>query len=169
MLKPTEKVPNITAPLLNGEDWRLYQQSPRQFTMMVFYRGHHCPVCRFYLNKLSAHLSQFEERGINVVAISSDSQVKAQQSQHEWHTGRLPIAYNYPIEEARQLGLFISTGFKKHEPELFFEPALLIVRPDNTLYSIIVQSMPFGRPHMEDLLQTFDYIIEENYPPRGAS
>ena len=169
MLKPTQIVPDLSVPLLNGESWSLHRQQPRQFTMMVFYRGHHCPVCRFYLNKLSAYLSQFEERGINVIAISADTKEKALQSQHEWHTGRLPIGYNFPVEEARELGLFISKGFKKHEPDLFFEPAVLIVRPDNTLYSIILQSMPFGRPHMDDLLQTFDYIIEENYPPRGAS
>ena len=169
MLKPTQKLPNLTAPLLNGENWSLHKQKPRQFTLLVFYRGHHCPVCRFYLNKLSAYLSQFEERGIDVLAISADTKEKAQQSQHEWHTGRLPVAYNFSIEEARQLGLFVSKGIKKHEPELFFEPAVLIVRPDNTLYGIILQSMPFGRPHMDDLLQTFDYIIEENYPPRGEA
>ena len=169
MLKPKQLVPNITAPLVQGGTWSLHQNKPKQFNLLVFYRGHHCPVCRFYLNSLSTHLSEFESRGIEVVAISVNTKEKAQQSQSEWHTGRLSIAYDYPVEDARQLGLFISQGIKKHEPDLFFEPAILIVRPDNTLYSIIVQSMPFGRPNMKDMLQTFDYIIEEDYPPRGSA
>lgn len=169
MLKPLQTVPNLSAPLLSGEEWSLYKEKPQQFSLLVFYRGHHCPVCRFYLNKLSAHLREFEERGIAVVAISADRKEKAQQSQQEWHTSRLRLAYSFPVETARSLGLFVSSGKKVHEPELFFEPAVMIVRPDNTLYAITVQSMPFGRPHIEDILQTFDYIIRENYPPRGAS
>ncbi|AHM62086.1 peroxiredoxin [Flammeovirgaceae bacterium 311] len=167
MLKPNQLVPNIHIPLLSGGNWDLYTQTPRQFTLLIFYRGHHCPVCRFYLNSLSTHLSEFEARGINVLALSSNTLEKARQSQSEWHTDRLPIGYDYPVEEARALGLFISRGIKQHEPELFFEPAVLIVKPDNTLYSIIVQSMPFGRPNIKDMLQAFDYIIDENYPPRG--
>ncbi|WP_224999562.1 peroxiredoxin-like family protein [Cesiribacter sp. SM1] len=169
MLKPNQLVPNITIPLLSGGTWDLHLQKPRQFTLIIFYRGHHCPVCRFYLNSLSTHLSEFEARGINVIAISSNTREKALQSQTEWRTGRLPIGYDYPVERARQLGLYISRGIKLHEPELFFEPAVLIVKPDSTLYSIIVQSMPFGRPNIQDMLQTFDYIIDENYPPRGES
>lgn len=167
MLKPKQLVPAISVPVLDGSTWSLYEQKPQQFTLLVFYRGHHCPVCRFYLNKLGAHLKDFEDRGIAVVAISADTREKARQSQQEWFTGRLPLAYGYPVEEARKLGLFISRGLKVHEPELFFEPAVLTVLPDNTLYSIIIQSMPFGRPHIEDMLQSFDYIIQENYPPRG--
>lgn len=169
MLKPTQLVPDISAPLLGGGQWNLYQQNPREFTLLVFYRGHHCNVCRFYLNKLGAHLRSFEDRGISVVAISADKEAKAMQSKHEWFTGKLNIVYDFPVEKARALGLYISKGIKVHEPEYFFEPAVLIVRPDNTLYSIILQSMPYGRPHIEDMLQTFDYIIEENYPPRGES
>ena len=169
MLKPTQLVPNIEVSLLDGNHWSLHKQQPKQFTLIVFYRGHHCLVCRHYLHTLSTLLPEFAQRGIEVVAISTNTKDKARQSQTEWHTGTLPIGYDYPVDEARKLGLYISKGIKAHEPELFFEPAIFMVRPDNTLYSIIVQSMPFGRPNIKDLLNTLDYIINENYPPRGEA
>ncbi|EMR03506.1 redoxin domain-containing protein [Cesiribacter andamanensis] len=167
MLKPNQPVPPIEVPLLQGGHWSLHRQTPKEFSLLVFYRGHHCPICRHYLHTLSTLLPEFSQRGIEVIALSVNSRQKALQSQNEWFTGALPLGYDFPIEQARQLGLYISRGLKPHEPELFFEPAILTVRPDNRLYSIIVQSTPFGRPHIKDLLQTFDYFIDENYPPRG--
>lgn len=167
MLKPKQLLPDIQVPLLEGTTWNLYRQRPKQFTLIVFYRGHHCPTCRYYLHSISSLLTEFNERGIEVIAISANTREKATQSQNEWYTGTLPIGYGFPIQEARQLGLYISNGIKPHEPDLFFEPAIFIVRPDNTLYSLIVQSMPFARPYAKDLLQTFDMIISEKYPPGG--
>nr|WP_299036170.1 redoxin domain-containing protein [uncultured Tenacibaculum sp.] len=38
--------------------------------MVVFYRGLHCPLCKKYLQQLKKLLSEFEKRGVNVVAVS---------------------------------------------------------------------------------------------------
>lgn len=166
-MKPLEKVPEIKVKTLQGEDWVLSKQKPPNFTMIVFYRGHHCRVCRHYIHDLSVHLPDLEERGVNVIAISSDSREKAIQSQTEWHTQDLPIGYAFPVEEAEKLGLYISNPALPGEPGTFFEPAVFVIRPDGTLYSIALQSMPFARPHFEDIISSFDFIIRENYPARG--
>jgi peroxiredoxin len=168
-MKPVEKVPEIKVKTLQGQEWALSRQKPAHFTLIVFYRGHHCRVCRHYIHDLSVQLPEFEKRGINVIAISSNSKEKALQSQNEWHTQDLLIGYDYPVEEARKLGLFISKAIKESEPDFFFEPALLVVRPDGTLYSIALQSIPFARPRFSDILGTFDFILRENYPPRGEA
>jgi peroxiredoxin len=168
-MKPQEKVPEIKVKILQGQEWTLSRQKPENFTLIMFYRGHHCRVCRHYIHDLSVQLSGFEKRGVNVIAISSNSKEKATQSQNEWHTQDLLIGYDYPVEEARKLGLFISKAVMENEPDFFFEPALLVVRPNGTLYSIALQSIPFARPHFKDILAAFDFILRENYPPRGEA
>ena len=41
------------------------------------------------------------------------------------------------------------------------------MRPDRTLYYGAVQTMPFARPHFDELLVAVDYAIEKDYPARG--
>ena len=35
------------------------------------------------------------------------------------------------------------------------------------LYYGAVQTMPFARPHFDELLQAIDFAIDKNYPARG--
>ena len=49
----------------------------------------------------------------------------------------------------------------------FFEPALFLVRPDQTLYGSSVNSMPFARASIADLQTALSVIIQTQYPPRG--
>jgi hypothetical protein len=49
------------------------------------------------------------------------------------------------------------------------EPGLFLIRPDGTLYCSSVQTMPFARPHVGDVLQAIAFITEKNYPPRGKA
>ena len=45
---------------------------------MCFYRGLHCPICANYLIELEKQVKAFAKRGTGVVAISSDTQERAQ-------------------------------------------------------------------------------------------
>ena len=44
VLKPRQPVPALDVDTLNGS-WSLAAQNPENFTMAVFYRGLHCPIC----------------------------------------------------------------------------------------------------------------------------
>ena len=50
MLTPRKPVPDFTVPLLNGGTWTLSEQTPENFSLIIFYRGLHCAflcdVCR---------------------------------------------------------------------------------------------------------------------------
>lgn len=168
MLKPRIKVPNIEVNLVNDTTWKLKEQKPENFTMVLFYRGKHCPVCKKQLQELQGKLKDFTDLGVNVIAISSDTEEKAKGSYKEWKVGDVPIGYGYPIEEARKWGMFISKGIKD-EPEYFIEPGLFLIKPDGTLYSASIQSMPFARPDFDDLLKGIDFIMKKNYPARGEA
>ncbi|MDM4015144.1 peroxiredoxin-like family protein [Roseiconus lacunae] len=169
MLKPRAKVPDLTVNTVGGPDWTLSQQLPENFTFVFFYRGYHCPICRKYLGSIDRKLDELSALGIDAVAMSSDSEERATRSKEEWNVQNLPIGYGLSIEQARQWGLYVSKGIKTDEPELFSEPGLFIVRPNLELYAASIQTMPFTRPSIDELIGGFSYIIKNDYPGRGEA
>lgn len=168
MIKPREKVPNIEIDLVNNTKWNLSDQDPKNFTMVLFYRGKHCPVCRKQLQDLQNELDDFVALGVNVIAISADTEERAKATHEEWKVANLPIGFNFSIDRAREWGLFISNGIKE-EPEQFIEPGLFLIKPDGTLYSASIQSMPFARPSFDDIVKGVEYIVKNEYPARGEA
>ncbi len=71
-LIPRQPVPPLSVPLAGGGKFDLDTETPEKFTLVVFYRGLHCPQCRKQLTDLEAKLPEFEKRGVSVVAISAD-------------------------------------------------------------------------------------------------
>ncbi|WKB80984.1 peroxiredoxin-like family protein [Cellulophaga lytica] len=168
MIKPREKTPELSIKLVNDSTWKLSEQSPKNFTLILFYRGKHCPVCKKQLEELQSILPKFTERGVNVIAISSDTEDVAKNTYKEWNINDIPLGYGFSIEEARKWGLFISKGIKQ-EPDYFTEPGLFLLSPDTTVYWESIQSMPFGRPEFKDVLGGIDYILKADYPVRGEA
>ena len=169
MIKPQTNVPQLTLPLVSGGQWSLTDEQPKHFTFLFFYRGYHCPICKSYLRSISRKLEDLQQLGITTIAISSDSQERATQSVEEWGISDLKTAYNLSIDAARQWGLYVSKGIKQGEPELFSEPGLFVIRPNGELYAAALQTMPFTRPGIDELVGGFKYIIEHNYPGRGEA
>jgi peroxiredoxin len=168
-IKTKKKVPQMQVDLVNDAQWSLSEQSPEHFTMVVFYRGLHCPVCKSYLEDLQERIGEFSEKGIYVIAVSADNKERAKKAYAEWEVMDVPIGYGYPIEAAEKWGLYVSERIKEDEPDRFFEPGLFLIRPNGTLYSASIQSMPFARPNFADVLKGLSYIIKEDYPARGAT
>jgi peroxiredoxin len=169
---PRQQVPALSVPTVGGEMWTLAEQSPESFTLIVFYRGLHCPICSRYLGDLDSKLGQFADKGVGAIAISSDTQERADKTQRDWKLGALPLGYDISLDSAREWGLFISTSKGKtsagiEEPALFIEPGLFLVRPDNTLYCSSVQTMPFARPSFTEVLGAVDFVLANDYPARG--
>ena len=171
-LFPRQAVPPLEVPTLDGTRWRLADQKPAAFTMAVFYRGYHCPICARYLGDLQSKLEEFEKLGVTVVVLSSDSEERARLAQTDWKLPQLTIGYGLPLETARAWGLYVSTGRGKtsvgvEEPALFSEPGLFLLRPDGTLYFGSVQTMPFARPNFREILGAIDFVLKNDYPARG--
>jgi peroxiredoxin len=171
-LIPRQPVPFLSVPLAGGGKFDLAVESPKNFIMVVFYRGLHCPQCRKQLTDLESKLSEFEKRGVSVVAISADDAERGERTKPEWGLKNLRIGYGLDLRTARAFGLWISTSRGKtstgiEETSFFNEPGLFLIKPDRTLYCASVQTMPFARPHLADLLAALDFIAERNYPARG--
>ncbi|MEL7685876.1 peroxiredoxin-like family protein [Citromicrobium bathyomarinum] len=169
MLTPGQKVPDIDLPLTIKARFELAKQSPENFTMLVFYRGKHCPICKRYLEELGSKLEKFTKLGVSPFAISMDSEDRAMVTHEEWDTHDLPLVYDLPEDQAREWGLFISEKRPdSEEPDRFSEPGLFLIKPDGTLYFEEVQSAPFTRPPLDELLSAIEFVLENDYPVRGT-
>ena len=169
MNRPTPKhtAPDLQFPLLDGNQWTLADQKPGNFTLVVFYRGLHCPLCKKYLQQLQELLPEFEQRGVNVVAVSMDTEKRARLSRQKWELSNLTLGYGLSEKSARDWALYLSAGAKDGEPSEFSEPGLFLVDNSNQVYYSAINSNPWGRPYLPSFVKAVDYIVQSGYPARG--
>lgn len=172
MLIPRQAVPALSVPTVAHDRFTLNAPAPERFTLLVFYRGLHCPICAKYLLELGRLLPEYTKRGVDVIALSSDDAERAKAMADKLKAPELKVGHGLPLAEARRWGLYLSTSRGKtsigiEEPARFAEPGVFIVRPDGTLYYGAVQTMPFARPHFDELLAAIDFAIDKDYPARG--
>ena len=136
-------------------------------TILNVYRGLHCPRCRRQLGDFLSHSDAFAAADARVVSISTDDRARAEQSVQEWGLGDMPVGYGLLIDQARELGLFISETIREGEPAFFAEAAVFLVQRDGTLWGSVINTFPFIRPTAEQLLDAITMRRERNYPPRG--
>ena len=113
-------------------------------------------------------LGRLAEVGVtSVAAASGDTEQVARRTVKEWGLTAVPVAYGLTEEQTRSWDLDVSKGVKAPEPDVFSEPGLFLVQADGTVYSAHVQSMPFARPHLSNLVAAVGWIREHAYPARG--
>ena len=172
MLMPRKKTPDLTLPMVTGGQFKLSEESNERGTLVCFYRGLHCPICATYLKELEKLTPEFAERGIGTFAASTDVEERAQAMAEKTDLKALRLGYGLSIAEATDWGLYISTSRGKsslgiEEPDLFSEPGVFLVQPNQALYYMSVQTMPFVRPNFKELLTAVDGAMAANYPARG--
>ena len=171
---PRQPAPDLVVPTLSGMTWSLADAKPQRFSLIVFYRGLHCPICKTYVAELNKMVPEFTARGGETIAISSDTEARASEAQTKWGLSQLTVGHSLTIGTARTWGLYISsargvTSTGVEEPSLFSEPGVFLVRADRTLYWASVQSMPFARPHFREIVAALDFVIAKDYPARGEA
>ncbi|CAA6822364.1 MAG: Peroxiredoxin, partial [uncultured Thiotrichaceae bacterium] len=172
MLMPRQKTPDLSVETLAHGQFDLSTENGERGTLICFYRGLHCPVCAKQLIDMAKHQDAFAERGVNFIALSSDTKERTEQMAEKINAPNLRMGYGLSLAKAREWGLFISTSRGKtsigiEEPALFSEPGLFMVSPDQSLYYGSVQTMPFARPSFAELSGALDFAIANNYPARG--
>ena len=165
MNRPTPKhtAPELSFPLLDGNQWELRKQKPDSFTLIVFYRGLHCPLCKKYLKQLQELLPGFKDRGVNVVAVSMDTEKRARLSRQKWELPNLTLGYELSENTAREWALYLSAGVKDGAPNVYSEPGLFLIDNNNNVYYSATNSNPWGRPYLASFVKAVDYIVRSCY------
>lgn len=178
---PGDTMPAIEARIAGSKAagsrrWALAHEKPEKLSLLAFYRGVFCPVCRTWLADLDRLAPEFEKRGVSVIALSCDRKDGAEKAVAEWGLKNLRVGYRLDVEDARRAGLYISEGrglnpsTQLKEPMLFAEPALMLVKPEGELYAAWVQSTPYARVHIAEVLTAVDNFLARDLPePRGSA
>lgn len=167
-LMPGRQVPTLKVATVGGGTWDLAAQSPENFTMIVVYRGYHCPVCKAYLQKLNGLAKGYADAGFSVLVLSMDGEERAAKSKEEWGLTDLTVGYGLDETTARAWGLWLSSSIKEAEAAVFAEPGVFWVRPSGELYLVDISNMPWARPDLEFLLSKVPMAVGNAYPARGT-
>ncbi|MDP9890588.1 redoxin domain-containing protein [Pseudarthrobacter enclensis] len=172
-LVPTQTAPDLGLPLVGGgttDDLKLGTGDGGRFSLIVFFRGLHCPICRKQLAEIDKRIEDLKSAGIaQVAAVSMETADRSARIVNEWHLANLPVAYGLGEEAARAWGLNLSHAIKDGEPDLFNEPGIFILDEDGTLFWSSTATMPFGRPSLDDVIAGVRYAKDHDYPARGAA
>ena len=160
------RMPNVNVPATDAG--RLDLGQTKGWTLVVVYRGKHCPLCRSYLKTLNDLFEEFWDNDIAVIALSADTKDKAESQQDEegW---RFPVGYDLSVEQMGTLGLYISAPRSPQETDRPFpEPGLFVINPDGCIQIVDVSNAPFARPNLHDVLGGIRFIRQRQYPVRGT-
>ncbi|MGC3940712.1 peroxiredoxin-like family protein [Roseobacter sp. EG26] len=163
--------PGIVVPQLGGGDLTLgAPQAGRDWQLVAVYRGKHCPMCTAYLQELNTRLPEFHALGVDVVAVSADTEVKAT-DQMALVGPNFPVAYDLSIEQMHALGLYVSNPRSPQETDRHFaEPGIFVVNSEGAVQIVDISNAPFARPGFKTLLGGLRFVRDpgNNYPIRGT-
>lgn len=172
-LTPTHAAPPLSLQLTGGgstDDLLLGTGADGRFSLVVFFRGLHCPVCRKQLGELDGRLGDLREAGVGrVLAVSMETSERSAELVEKWHLEGLPVAHGLSQAAAREWGVFVSTAISDGEPPLFNEPGIFVLDADGTVYWSSVSSMPFGRPPLDEVIAGLQFAQKQDYPARGSA
>ncbi|KMW58385.1 Glutamate synthase [NADPH] large chain [Candidatus Rhodobacter oscarellae] len=139
-----------------------------RWTMLVVYRGKHCPRCKRYLNKLSGMLDNWNEH-MDVVVVSADPAEKAQADMDEFGW-TFDLCYDLSEAQMRALGLYVSDPLSEAETDRrFAEPGTFAIRPSGELMLVDISNGPASRPDLDELLDGMIFNITKDRPARGLA
>ena len=163
--------PDITVSKLGGGDLSLSKpDGGHDWRMVIVYRGKHCPICTNYLKTLNELLPEFNDLGIDVVAVSADSEENAQSQINEVKPD-YDVGYDLTIEQMQELGLYISHPRSPEETDRPFpEPGFFVLNAKGDIQIVDISNAPFARPELNSMLMGLKFIRnpENNYPIRGT-
>ncbi|MEP2897043.1 redoxin domain-containing protein [Roseibium sp.] len=157
----------MTFPNVNGGE--ITVGGPKDnWTLLVVYRGKHCPRCKKYLNILNDMRGDWAEAGFDVVVVSADSREKAQADVDEFGWG-FDLAYGLTEDQMATLGVYVTEPLSPDEADgNFAEPGTFVMRADGSQIIVAISNGPAVRPELAELLDGMIFNKTKDRPHRGT-
>ncbi|MEP2922240.1 redoxin domain-containing protein [Sulfitobacter sp.] len=138
------------------------------WTLLVVYRGKHCPRCKKYLNILNDMRGDWAEAGFDVVVVSADSREKAQADVDEFGWG-FDLGYGLTEDQMATLGVYVTEPLSPDEADgNFAEPGTFVMRSDGSQIIVAISNGPAVRPELGELLDGMIFNKTKDRPHRGT-
>ncbi|MBB5723181.1 peroxiredoxin [Loktanella ponticola] len=139
-----------------------------RWSLLVVYRGKHCPRCKRYLSKFNDMLSDWTDI-MDVMVVSADTAERAQSDVAEFGW-KFDVGYGMTEPQMRQLGLYVSDPLSEAETTTrFAEPGTYALRPNGELMLVDISNGPASRPDLDELLDGMRFNIDKDRPVRGTA
>ncbi|MDJ0637667.1 MAG: redoxin domain-containing protein [Paracoccaceae bacterium] len=138
------------------------------WTLLVVYRGKHCPRCKAYLNILEGKSPDWIDAGFDIAVVSADPEEKtaADVAEFGW---TFPLGYGLTEDQMHTLGLYVTEPLSPDETDRrFAEPGVFVLRPDGSLVLVAISNGPSARPDLAALLDGMIFTKVNDRPPRGT-
>lgn len=158
----------IVVPKLGGGDLTI-GGARENWSLVVIYRGKHCPRCKKYLNILDAMAGKWSDAGFDIQVASADPIEKAQADMDQFNWG-FDLGYDLSESQMVSLGLYLSDPLSEAETDRrFAEPGVFVLRPDGSTLLISISNGPSARPDLDELLDGMIFTKTNDRPPRGEA
>ncbi len=138
------------------------------WTLLVVYRGKHCPRCKKYLNILDGMRADWAAAGFDIAVVSADTEEKAQ-ADLDAFGWQFDLAYDLSETQMETLGLYVTEPLSPNETDRrFAEPGTFVIRPDGSILLIAISNGPSARPELAELLDGMIFTKTNDRPPRGT-
>ncbi|MGJ8585809.1 MAG: redoxin domain-containing protein [Marinosulfonomonas sp.] len=138
------------------------------WSLIVVYRGKHCPRCKKYLNKLNEMRQAWADAGFEITVVSADPVEKAQADVDEFGWN-FDLGYDLSEDQMAALGLYVTEPLSGSETDRrFAEPGVFVLRPDGSVLLVAISNGPSARPDLDELLDGMVFTKNNNRPPRGT-
>lgn len=166
-LTPGSILAPMTFPRVGGGD--ISVGGPRDtWTMLIVYRGKHCPRCKKYLNILDGMRGDWADAGFDIAVVSADPEEKAKADQAEFGW-QFDLGYGLTEAQMALLGLYVTDPLSGAETDRrFAEPGTYVIRPDGSVLLIAISNGPSARPELTELLDGMIFTKQNDRPPRGT-
>lgn len=165
-LKPADSFPDISFKLMTGETIQLGANAGR-WTLLIVYRGDHCPRCKTYVAKLHELVPGYAERNVDIYLASTDPEHVAKRTIDE-NNWTLPVAFGLTNAQSQQLGLYLTDQDASAELDgQYAEPGMFLINPEGLTQVIATSNSPSVRPDLEVVLDGIIGTQDRNLPIRG--
>ena len=166
VIKPADPFPPIDFKMMSGGTQRLSDNKGR-WSVLIVYRGDHCPRCKTYVARLHELAAGYAEREVDLMLASMDPENIARRTMDE-NGWTLPVAHSLSVEECQQLAVYLTDhedGSELSGP--YAEPGLYLINPEGLTQVIATSNSPSVRPDLEVVLDGIIGTQDRNLPIRG--
>lgn len=161
------QLPEITFAKAGGGEVKI-GGSRAKYSLVMVYRGAHCPRCKSYLNRLENMRAEWDNLGVEIAVVSADSREKAEADVKEFGW-TFDVGYGLEQADMERLGVYITEPLSPNEADgNFAEPGMFFVKPSGDVQLVAISNGPAVRPDLADLLDGARYNIKNDRPTRGT-